>query len=453
MFEALQDRLEGVFSKLRGKGKLTEADVDAALREVRMALLEADVNFKVVKDLQSRIREKTVGENVMESLTPAQHVVKIVHDELVELLGGGQARLATAGSPPTVVLLVGLQGSGKTTSAAKLALHLRKQGRRPLLAAADIYRPAAIDQLVQLGKQLSIPVYSEPGAKPPDICANAVKRAREDADDVVILDTAGRLQINDELMRELEDIKGRVPVTETLFVADAMTGQEAVNVAQEFHSHVPLTGLILTKMDGDARGGAALSIRAVTGVPVKFVGLGEKADALEVFHPDRIAQRILGMGDVLSLIEKTQENLDQTKAVELEKKMRTATFGLDDFLDQLQQIKKMGPLSQIMEMIPGMGAMARKLGPGQLDESQLKRVEAIIYSMTFAERRNPKLLDGSRKRRIARGSGTTPHDINQLITQFGQMQALMKQFTKGRVPKSLRRMMSQGGGMPSLPGM
>jgi signal recognition particle subunit SRP54 len=452
MFEALQDRLEGVFSKLRGKGKLTEADVDAALREVRMALLEADVNFKVVKDLQSRIREKTVGENVMESLTPAQHVVKIVHDELVELLGGGQARLATAGSPPTVVLLVGLQGSGKTTSAAKLALHLRKQGRRPLLAAADIYRPAAIDQLVQLGKQLSIPVYSEPGAKPPDICANAVKRAREDADDVVILDTAGRLQINDELMRELEDIKGRVPVTETLFVADAMTGQEAVNVAQEFHSHVPLTGLILTKMDGDARGGAALSIRAVTGVPVKFVGLGEKADALEVFHPDRIAQRILGMGDVLSLIEKTQENLDQTKAVELEKKMRTATFGLDDFLDQLQQIKKMGPLSQIMEMIPGMGAMARKLGPGQLDESQLKRVEAIIYSMTFAERRNPKLLDGSRKRRIARGSGTTPHDINQLITQFGQMQALMKQFTKGRVPKSLRRMMSQGG-MPSLPGM
>ena len=446
MFEALQDRLEGVFAKLRGKGKLSEADVDAALREVRMALLEADVNFKVVKDLQSRIREKTIGENVMESLTPAQHVVKIVHDELVELLGGGQARLATAGAPPTVVMLVGLQGSGKTTSAAKLALHLRKQGRRPLLVAADVYRPAAIEQLVQLGKQLSIPVYFEPGAKPPDICANAVKKAREDADDVVILDTAGRLQINEELMRELEDIKARVPVTETLFVADAMTGQEAVNVAQEFHSHAPLTGLILTKMDGDARGGAALSIRAVTGVPVKFVGVGEKADALEPFHPDRIAQRILGMGDMLSLIEKTQDNLDQTKAFELEKKMRTATFGLDDFLDQLQQIKKMGPLTQIMEMIPGMGAMARKLGPGQLDESQLKRVEAIIYSMTLSERRNPKILDGSRKRRIARGSGTTPHDINQLITQFGQMQALMKQFTKGRVPKHLRRMMSQGGG-------
>ncbi|HVA23215.1 MAG TPA: signal recognition particle protein, partial [Chloroflexota bacterium] len=342
--------------------------------------------------------------------------------------------------------LVGLQGSGKTTSAAKLALYLRKQGRRPLLVAADVYRPAAIDQLVQLGKQLGIPVYSEPGAKPPDICANAVKKAREDADDLVILDTAGRLQINEELMRELEDIKSRVPVTETLFVADAMTGQEAVNVAQEFHSHVPLTGLVLTKMDGDARGGAALSIRAVTGVPVKFVGVGEKADALEPFHPDRIAQRILGMGDMLSLIEKTQENLDQTKALELEKKMRTATFGLDDFLDQLQQIKKMGSLTQIMDMIPGMGAMARKLGPGQLDEGQLKRVEAIIYSMTLTERRNPKVLDGSRKRRIARGSGTTPHDINQLITQFGQMQALMKQFTKGRVPKHLRRMMSQGGG-------
>ena len=453
MFEALQDRLEGVFSKLRGKGKLSEADVDAALREVRLALLEADVNFKVVKDVQSRIREKTIGENLMESLTPAQHVVKIVHHELVELLGGGQSKLQLAGAPPTVAMLVGLQGSGKTTSAAKLALYLRKQGHRPLLVAADVYRPAAIDQLQQLGKQLNIPVYSEPqGAKPPAICANAVKKAREDADDFVILDTAGRLQINEELMGELEEIKARVPVTETLFVADAMTGQEAVNVAQEFHSHVPLTGLILTKMDGDARGGAALSIRAVTGVPVKFVGVGEKADALEPFHPDRIAQRILGMGDVLTLIEKTQENLDQEKAAQLEKKMRTATFGLDDFLDQLQQIKKMGPLTQVMEMIPGMGGLAKKLGPGQLDESQLKRVEAIIYSMTPGERRNPKLLDGSRKRRIARGSGTTPHDINQLVNQFSQMQALMKQFTKGRMPKSLRRMMAQGGGgMSGLP--
>src|SRR5581483_2648544 len=435
MFEALSDRLEGVFSKLRGKGKLSEADVDIALREVRLALLEADVNFKVVKDVQNRIREKTIGEHVMESLTPAQHVVKIVHDELGELLGGGQRRLEMAGSPPTVVMVVGLQGSGKTTSAAKLALHMRKQGRRPLLVAADVYRPAAIDQLTQLGKQLSVPVYSEPaGAKPPDICANAVKKAREDADDLVILDTAGRLQINHELMAELEQIKARVPVTETLFVADAMTGQEAVNVAQEFHSHVPLTGLILTKMDGDARGGAALSIRAVTGVPVKFVGIGEKADALEPFYPDRVASRILGMGDVLSLIEKTQEHLDQQKAAELEKKMRTATFGLDDFLDQLQQIKKMGPLTQVMEMIPGMSGLARKLGPGQFDESQLKRVEAIIYSMTPGERRNPRILDGSRKRRIARGSGTTPHDINQVINQFSQMQALMKQFTRGRIP-------------------
>jgi len=447
MFDALSDRLEGVFEKLRSKGKLTEADVDTALREVRMALLEADVNFKVVKDFQSRIREKAIGERVMESLTPAQHVVKLVHDELVELLGGGQVRLETAGSPPTIVMLVGLQGSGKTTSAAKLALHMRKQGRRPLLVAADVYRPAAIDQLVQLGKQLNVPVYSEPaGAKPPDICANAVKKAREDALDLVILDTAGRLQINEELMAELEQIKARVPVTETLFVADAMTGQEAVNVAQEFNSHVPLTGLILTKMDGDARGGAALSIRAVSGVPVKFVGVGEKADALEPFHPDRIAQRILGMGDVLSLIEKTQENLDQEKALALEKKMRTATFGLDDFLDQIQQIKKMGPLTQIMEMIPGMRGVTSKLGPGQLDDNQLKKVEAIIYSMTPAERRNPKMLDGSRKRRVARGSGTTPTDINQLINQFTQMQALMKQFTKGRIPKHLRRMMGKGGG-------
>ncbi|MDE3077762.1 MAG: signal recognition particle protein [Chloroflexota bacterium] len=448
MFDALSDRLQAVFDKLRGKGKLTEEDVDAALREVRLALLEADVNFKVVKNLQARIREKAVGSEVMESLTPAQHVVKIVNDELVELLGGGQSKLQFGGAPPAVIMLVGLQGSGKTTSAAKLALYLRKQGKRPLMVAADIYRPAAIDQLVQLGKQLDIAVYSESGGKPPSICEHAVKQARENANDVVLLDTAGRLQINEELMRELEQIKAKVPVQETLFVADAMTGQEAVNVAQEFHAHVPLTGLVLTKMDGDARGGAALSIRAVTGVPVKFVGVGEKADALEPFHPERIASRILGMGDVLSLIEKTQEHVDQQKAAALEKKLRSATFGLDDFLDQLQQIKKMGSLAQIMEMIPGMGSMARKLGPAQLDDRQLKRVEAIIYSMTLAERRNPKLLDGSRKRRIARGSGTTAQDVNQLLNQFSQMQAMIKQLTKQRLPKHLRRMMSQGGGVP-----
>ncbi|HEU0168858.1 MAG TPA: signal recognition particle protein [Chloroflexota bacterium] len=447
MFEALSDRLEGVFGRLRGKGKLTEADVDTALREVRLALLEADVNFKVVKDLQGRIREKTIGENVMESLTPAQHVVKIVHDELVDLLGGAQQHLITAGAPPTVILLVGLQGSGKTTHAAKLALFLRKQGRRPLLVACDVYRPAAVDQLMQLGKQLNIPVYQEgTHAKPPDIAAHAVQKAKEDANDVVLLDTAGRLQINDELMRELEQIKARVPVTETLFVADAMTGQEAVNVAQEFHAHTPLTGLILTKMDGDARGGAALSIRAVTGVPVKFVCFGEKPDALEPFHPDRIAQRILGMGDVLSLIEKAQENLDEAKAADLEKKMRTATFGLDDFLDQIQQIKKMGPLTQVMEMIPGMRGLTKNLPANAMDDRQLKKIEAIIYSMTPHERRNPKLLDGSRKKRIARGSGTTPTDINQLLNQFTQMQAMMKQFTQGRMPKHLRRMMAKSGG-------
>ncbi|MGH2366334.1 MAG: signal recognition particle protein [Chloroflexota bacterium] len=452
MFDTLSDRLQAVFDRLRGKGKLTEEDVDAALREVRLALLEADVNFKVVKNLQAAIRAKAVGSEVMESLTPAQHVVKIVHDELVELLGGGQSKLDLGGALPAALMLVGLQGSGKTTAAAKLALHLRKQGRRPLLVAADVYRPAAIDQLVQLGRQLDIPVFAEgQNVKPPDICEHAVKRARENANDVVLLDTAGRLQVNDELMRELEQIRKRVAVQETLFVADAMTGQEAVNVAEQFHARVPLTGLVLTKMDGDARGGAALSIRAITGVPVKFVGAGEKLDALEPFYPDRIASRILGMGDVLSLIEKAQEHVDGAQAAALEKKLRTATFGLDDFLGQLQQIKKMGSLSQIMEMIPGLGGMARKLGPAQLDDGQLKRVEAIIYSMTRAERRNPKVLDGSRKRRIARGSGTSAQEVNQLLNQFAQMQAMMKQFTRQRVPKHMRRLMAQGGTPDGLP--
>jgi signal recognition particle subunit SRP54 len=347
-------------------------------------------------------------------------------------------------------MLVGLQGSGKTTSAAKLALHLRKQGRRPLLVAADVYRPAAIDQLVQLGKQLNIPVHSEAGAKPPDIAANAVKKAREDADDLVILDTAGRLQINEELMRELEDIRAHVPVTETLFVADAMTGQEAVNVAQEFHSHVPLTGLILTKMDGDARGGAALSVRQVTGVPIKFMGTGEKLDALEQFYPDRLAQRILGMGDVMSLIERAREQVDEQQAAKMAKKMGSGHFDLEDFLQQMRQVRKMGPMAQLLEMIPGMGkALSDPQVKEALEGDQMKQAEAIILSMTMEERHNPDILNGSRKRRIAKGSGTTPQDINQLLASFKQAQTMMKQVMAmqggGKGRKGRRGMRGLGG--------
>ena len=428
MFDSLSTRLDIVFKKLAGRGRLTEQDVEDALREVRVALLEADVHFKVVRDFVARIRERAVGEEVLQSLTPAQQVIKIVHEELLGVLGEG-ARLATAPTPPTLIMLVGLQGSGKTTTAAKLALHLRKAGQRPMLVAADVYRPAAIDQLVSLGKQLDVPVYEEGSeADPLDIAQHGLQQAREQGSTVVLLDTAGRLHIDEEMMREVTRIKERLTPHEVLLVVDAMTGQDAVRAAGAFHEQIGITGLVLSKMDGDARGGAALSVRAITGVPVKFMGVGEKPDALEPFHPDRLASRILGMGDVLTLIERAQQNIDQEKAEQWEKKLKTASFNLEDFLEQLQQVKRMGPISQLLEMIPGMSSMAKKLPAAALDDNQLKKVEAVICSMTARERRRPDIIDGSRRRRIAAGSGTKPSDVNQLLNQFTQMQKMMKQY-------------------------
>jgi len=432
MLESLTEKLSAIFKRLSGKGRLTEKDVDEALRQVRLVLLEADVNFKVVKDFVSRVRERAVGAEVLESLAPAQQVVKIVNEELVRILGGGQRKLNFAPTPPTTILLVGLQGSGKTTTTAKLGLHLRRQGHRPLLVAADPYRPAAAEQLKTLGRQLNLPVHSDEGQPLELTCSQALARARELGCTVVLFDTAGRLHVEEQLMEELVRLKQLVQPTEVLLVADAMTGQEAVRIAQEFHEKVGLTGAILTKMDGDARGGAALSIAAVTGVPLKFIGVGEKPDALEPFYPDRLASRILGMGDVLSLIEKAQAVVDQKRALELEKKLRKAKFDLEDFLEQLQQIKRMGPLSQLAELIPGLPH--HKL-PLQVDDKQLKKVEAIVLSMTPEERRNPEIIDGSRRRRIAQGSGTTLQDVNRLLNQFRQMQKLMKQLSTGRLPK------------------
>ncbi len=429
MFETLSDKLGSVFKKLSSKGKLTEKDVDEALREVRLALLEADVNFKVVKDFVSRARERAVGGEVLESLAPAHQVIKIVNDELVVILGGGQQKLRHATQPPTVILIVGLQGAGKTTTTAKIALHLRKGGQRLLMVAADPYRPAAKDQLATLGKQIDIPVFAE-GNSTLAICSNAMKRAKEIAASIVIIDTAGRLHIDEELMSELSELGKRLSPTEVLLVADAMTGQEAVKIAEEFNAAVGLTGVILSKMDGDARGGAALSITSVTGVPIKFIGIGEKLDALELFYPDRMASRILGMGDILTFIEKTEAATDEKKLKELERKIRRGGFDLEDFLEQLQQIRKMGPISQLMEMVPGISNLSRKLPQGA-DEKQLKRVEAIIFSMTPYERHNPNTIDGSRRKRIARGSGTTPQDVNQLLNQHRQMQKLMKQMGRG----------------------
>ncbi|MDP2946363.1 MAG: signal recognition particle protein [bacterium] len=441
MFESLSEKLQNVFKRLSGKGRLTEKDVDEALREVRVALLEADVNFKVVKGFVARIKERAIGTDVLESLSPGQQVVKIVNEELIAILGGGVSRLERASHPPAPVMLVGLQGSGKTTTAAKLALHLRKGGDRPLLVAADVYRPAAVQQLETLGKQLDIPVYSEgTSSKPVDICLRAVKRARELGATFVLFDTAGRLHIDDAMMGEVVEIRQRVQPTDVLLVADAMTGQDAVRVAEEFHAKLGLTGLVLTKMDGDARGGAALSIKQVTGVPIKFIGVGEKADALEPFYPDRLASRILGMGDVLSLIEKAQETFDKNQAEAMQKKMKHGTFDLEDFLGQLQQMKKMGPLSQILEMVPGFAALGKKLPTEALDEKQLKRIEAIIQSMTPAERHNPIIIGGSRRRRIALGSGATPQDVNQLLNQFRQTQKMMKMMAGGKMPKNLMGM-------------
>jgi signal recognition particle subunit SRP54 len=438
VFENLTDKLQSVFDKLAKRGKLSEGDVDAALREVRLALLEADVNYKVVKDFVARVRERAVGAEVMKTLTPAQQVVKIVHEELIKTLGE-PSQLDLSGTPPHVIMLVGLQGSGKTTTAAKLALSLRKSGHRPLLVAADPRRPAAVTQLEVLGKQLDIPVYQESTTVPPPrVCANAVKWAEQSVYSTVILDTGGRLHIDEELMQELAEIKKKVSPQEVLLVADAMTGQDAVRVADEFNQRVGLTGLILTKADGDARGGAAISIRSVTGVPIKFLGVGEKTDALEPFHPDRLASRILGMGDVLSLIEKAETALDQEKALAMGRKLAKGEFDLEDFRGQLREVKKMGPLSQLLDMIPGFSQVNKQVSP-EITDQQMKRIEAIINSMTLEERHDPKIINASRKRRIARGSGTTVQEINQLLGQFRQMQRMMKQLTSGRGPLSILR--------------
>ncbi|MCK4242724.1 MAG: signal recognition particle protein [Dehalococcoidia bacterium] len=432
MFEVLSQKLGSVFSRLSSKGRLTERDIDEALREVRLALLEADVHFKVVKDFIAQVRERSLEAQVLESLTPAQQVVKIVNEELIAILGEGPSPLAQASHPPTMVMLVGLQGSGKTTTAAKLALHLKSSGQRPLLVAADLRRPAAIEQLVVLGNQLDIPIYREDiSSKPVSICAHSLKRAAELACAWVIADTGGRLHIDEAMMEEVARMKRELKPSEVLLVVDAMTGQDAVRAAEEFHAKMGLTGLILTKMDGDARGGAALSIKTVTGVPIKFIGTGEKTDAFETFHPDRLASRILGMGDMLTLVEKAEKTFDAEQAKKLEKKLRHATLDLEDFLLQLEQMQKMGPLSQLVEMIPGLSAIARR-GPIEMDEGKIKKIEAIILSMTPEERRNPDIIDGHRKRRIARGSGTTPQDVNQLLNQFRQTQKLVRQMTRGR---------------------
>lgn len=431
MFESLGSRLQTVFDSLQGRGKLTEADVDRAMREVRLALLEADVNYKVVKAFVNRVRERAVGQEVMRSLTPGQQVVKIVHEELINTLGE-PGRLNLGAQSPAVIMLVGLQGAGKTTMAAKLALHLRRQGRRPLLVAADVYRPAAIDQLQTLGRQLDIPVYSEgTKANPADIAANGVREAIRTGATTVIVDTAGRLNIDEMMMDEIKAIKKRVSPIETLLVADAMTGQEAVRVATDFNNAVNITGLIMTKVDGDARGGAAISMREVTGVPIKFLGTGEKVDAIELFHPDRMASRILGMGDVLTLIERAQSQMDEEEARKAGEKLMSGEFTLDDFLKQMQQVKRLGPIGQLLEMIPGMNKMAQDVDLSNA-EGELKRIEAIIQSMTLEERRNPRIIKASRKRRIAAGSGTQVAEVNALLRQFREMQKMMKQLRGSR---------------------
>lgn len=431
MFESLGNRLQSVFDSLQRRGKLTEADVDKAMREVRLALLEADVNFKVVKNFVKRVRERAVGHEVMRSLTPGQQVVKIVRDELITTLGE-PGRLNLGMQSPAVIMLVGLQGSGKTTTAAKMALYLRKEGRRPLMVAADVYRPAAIDQLEILGRQLDIPVYSEDvDADPVQVCARGVKQAVSTGATTVLLDTAGRLNIDEMKMDELKAIKAEVEPVETLLVADAMTGQEAVRVATDFDEAVDITGLIMTKIDGDARGGAAISMREVTGVPIKFLGTGEKLSDIELFHPDRLTNRILGMGDVLTLIEKAQTEMDEEEAQRAGERLLEGKFDLEDFLSQMQQVKKMGPIGQLLEMMPGMNKLAQDVDLSQA-EKDLKRIEAIIQSMTPEERRNPKILKASRKRRVAAGSGTSVQEVNSLLRQFREMQKMMKQLRRGR---------------------
>ncbi len=436
-FSSLSEKLQETFKKLKGKGKLTEKDVQGALREVRLAFLEADVHYKVVKDFVNKVKERATGQEVLESLTPAQQVIKIVNDELTELMGGSQSKINTAASPPTVVMLTGLQGSGKTTTSGKLALLMKKNGRRPLLVAADVYRPAAVKQLQVVGESVDVPVFTMGTSQNPvDIASAAVAHAKSHGNDIVIVDTAGRLHIDDELMSELQDISAAVGPEEILLVVDAMSGQDVVNVAQAFHEQLNITGVVLTKLDGDARGGAALSVKAVTGCPIKYVGMGEKMDALEPFHPDRMASRILGMGDMLSLIEKAQQSVDEDKARELGQKIMEQKFGLDDFLEQLREFRNMGSIEDIMGMLPGMGKMKNM----QLDEKDLKRVEAIIQSMTLKERANPDVLNSSRKKRIAKGSGTSVQEVNRLLRQFEQTQKMIQQLggQSGKKGKRLR---------------
>jgi signal recognition particle subunit SRP54 len=430
MFESLTDKLNSVFKKVTGRGKLSEKNIQDALKEVRLALLEADVNYKVVKTLVEDIRVRAVGQEVLESLTPGQQLIKIVNEELTRLMGEANEGIQFVGRPPHALMLVGLQGSGKTTTAAKLARHLRKHGRHPYLVPADIYRPAAVDQLKMLGDQINIPVHPTAlDRKPEDTCLEALAMAGKASSDVLIIDTAGRLHIDEKLMSELIRIKEKINPAEILLVADAMTGQDAVNVAKDFNKTLDISGIILTKMEGDARGGAALSIKAVTGKPIKFIGVGEKIDALEPFHPDRMASQILGMGDVLSLIEKAQEEIDEDEAIKLEKKLRRNEFDLEDFRAQLKQIKKLGSLEEILGMIPGMGKL-KKMKGFSADENELIKVEAMINSMTKEERRHYKIMNGSRKRRIARGSGTTVQEVNRLLKNFAQTKKMMEQFTK-----------------------
>ena len=450
-FDNLSQKLNGVFKRLRSKGKLTEKDVTEAMREVRLALLEADVNYKVAKDFTKSVTEKCIGEKVMDSLTAPQMVVKIVRDELTALMGGEQVRINTASKIPTVIMMCGLQGSGKTTHSAKLARMLKKQGHRPMLVACDIYRPAAIEQLKVVGASVDVPVF-EKGTQKPEITAKeAVKHARDYGNDFIILDTAGRLHIDEDLMAELVRIKDAVEVNEILLVVDSMVGQDAVNIAKSFNDLLEISGVILTKLDGDTRGGAALSVRAVTGKPIKYIGTGEKMDCLEEFHPDRLTSRILGMGDMLSLIERVEDQLDEQKALEAAKKLEENKFDLNDLLEQFQQIKKLGSMKQIISMLPGIGGQIRD---EDIDENALTRIESIIFSMTKKERRKPDILNASRKKRIAAGSGTSVEDINKLLRQYEQMRKMYKQMnTKGsKTSKAMKRMMGGmggfGGGMP-----
>ncbi|MGE6487963.1 signal recognition particle protein [Paenisporosarcina sp. NPDC076898] len=444
-FEGLAERLQGTIQRIKGKGKVSEADVKEMMREVRFALIEADVNLKVVKEFVKKVSERAVGVDVMKSLTPGQQVIKIVKDELTELMGGEQSPIQFAKKPPTVIMMVGLQGAGKTTTTGKLANILRKKyNRNPLLVAADIYRPAAIQQLQTIGKQLSLPVFSlGTEVSPVEIVRQALEKSKEDHNDVIIIDTAGRLHIDENLMQELKDIRALKEPDEVFLVVDSMTGQDAVNVAQSFNESIGITGVVLTKLDGDTRGGAALSIRSVAQKPIKFVGMGEKMDALEPFHPERMASRILGMGDMLSLIEKAQANVDEEKAKELEEKFRTQSFTFDDFIEQLNQVKKMGPLEDIIKMLPGAGKI-KGLENAKVDEKQMGRVEAIIYAMTPQEKTTPDIINSSRKKRIAKGSGTSIQDVNRLLKQFEDMKKMMKQMSNMQQQKGKKKMRMPG---------